>query len=268
MSSSTSLLPTSQQSRNDGASQSKYIALLDGPYGGSHADLAAFDTVVLIAGSTGITFTLPQLLDIAERASIGNLPVKRLEFIWIIKSMSWTAWVKDELASAVEKVKAAGIEIAVRIFVTCDDSITNGTSEANEKECGCECDKSLGPCCCTTVDDEEVKEETKVTDNIMPTKTAQKTTTAKNTSQTSSVSEKKLTTLSSLATFTSGRPSFQPILWDLADQAEGEMGIATCGPMGLSTGIRNTVAKISDERAVHKGTGAQGIYLHVESFCW
>lgn len=60
----------------------------------------------------------------------------------------------------------------------------------------------------------------------------------------------------------------EDLVWELADQAEGEMGVFACGPLGLSTGIRNTVAKISDERAVHKGTGAEGIYLHVESFSW
>lgn len=269
LSSSTSLLPNVQHDRGNDVNRTKHLALLDGPYGGSHADLAAFDSVVLIAGSTGISFTLPQLLDIADRASIQKLPVKRLVFIWIIKSMSWTTWVKDELVSAVEKAKAAGIEVVVRIFVTCDDSMTNGTSEATDKECGCQCDKSLGPCCCTTVDDDDddVEEEIKPTDNPSSQVQDQKTR-AKTSVPTSSGSEKKPSTLSTLATFTSGRPSFHPILWDLADRAEGEMGIATCGPMGLSTSIRNTVAKLSDERAVHKGTGAQGIYLHVESFCW
>jgi len=58
------------------------------------------------------------------------------------------------------------------------------------------------------------------------------------------------------------------MVWNLAEQAEGEMAVLACGPLGLSTGIRNCVARVSDERAVHRGTGAEGIYLHVESFCW
>jgi hypothetical protein len=32
--------------------------------------------------------------------------------------------------------------------------------------------------------------------------------------------------------------------------------------------VRNAVASLSDERAVHKGTGAQGIHLHVEEYCF
>ena len=268
LSSSTSLLPSTQQNSINNSNKTKHFALLDGPYGGSHADFAAFDTVVLVSGSTGISFTLPQFLDIADRASVQNLPVKRLVFIWIIKNMSWTTWVKAELVSAIEKARAAGIEVSVQIFVTCDDNLTNGTTEGPEKECGCQCDKSLGPCCCTTVSDDESEQQIQTLEtSSTEIKTIQENI-PKPRATTSTVSEKKPSTLSTLATFTSGRPSLRPILWELADQAEGEMGIAACGPLGLSTSIRNTVARISDDRAVHKGTGAQGIYLHVESFCW
>jgi hypothetical protein len=58
------------------------------------------------------------------------------------------------------------------------------------------------------------------------------------------------------------------VLWELLEQAEGETGIAVCGPLGLSSDVRMTVVRCSDERAVHKGTGAQGIYLHSECFGW
>jgi hypothetical protein len=46
------------------------------------------------------------------------------------------------------------------------------------------------------------------------------------------------------------------------------MGIAVCGPLELCKTIRMMAAGISDERAVHKSTSAQGIFLHVESFGW
>jgi hypothetical protein len=68
------------------------------------------------------------------------------------------------------------------------------------------------------------------------------------------------------ATFYSGRPDIRAILSDVLDGAEGESAVAVCGPIGLSQETRNVVVGLSDERAVHKGTGAQGVYLHVESF--
>jgi len=46
-----------------------YLALIDGPYGGNHLDFAAFDTLVLIADTTGATFTLSILQDLVSRVS-------------------------------------------------------------------------------------------------------------------------------------------------------------------------------------------------------
>ncbi|KAK9370381.1 ferric reductase NAD binding domain-containing protein [Lipomyces kononenkoae] len=225
-----------------------YIALIDGPYGCKHSDFAAFDTVVLISGSTGVTFTLSILLDLAHRASTQRLPVRTLEFIWVIKSISWIHWISDELNAAYNQLCAAGIETSFSIFVTCDNTFSNFSNDS-DKAPGCRCDKSLGPCCCiTTVDD----------DAVVPQSSKEKATA-------SSFSGKSDSILP-CATLTSGRPSLKPILWRLLDHADGETGIAVCGPLGLSSAVRNTVATISDERAVHKGTGAQGIYLHAEDF--
>jgi hypothetical protein len=46
----------------------------------------------------------------------------------------------------------------------------------------------------------------------------------------------------------------------------GETSVVVCGGPSLASRVRNCVAALSDERAVHKGTGAQGIHLHVEEY--
>lgn len=66
----------------------------------------------------------------------------------------------------------------------------------------------------------------------------------------------------------SGRPQPRTIIRKVLEKAEGESAVVVCGPRGLSDEVRRSVVSLSDERAVHKGTGAQGIYLHVESFGW
>ena len=66
----------------------------------------------------------------------------------------------------------------------------------------------------------------------------------------------------------SGRPHPQTIIRKVLEKAEGESAVVVCGPAGLSADVRRSVVSLSDERAVHKGTGAQGIYLHVEQFGW
>jgi ferric-chelate reductase len=253
-----------------------YRALIGGPYGGSQSDPAAFDTVLMISGSTGITFMLPNILSLAHRSrTASKLPLRVVDFVWVVKQVCWTSWVRDELAEAVNTLKDNGIEVRVTIYVTCDDSLTGLPSE--KATTGCACDVSLDSCCCTTeVPTANLTEARKAHDDSEDIEVAAKGGNAKtdqDVGATTAVSSMDVSVGRELkvlpdATFVSGRPNFQDLVWELADQAEGEMGIFACGPLGLSTAIRNTVASISDERAVHKGTGAEGIYLHVEGFCW
>ncbi|KAF1999128.1 hypothetical protein P154DRAFT_437742 [Amniculicola lignicola CBS 123094] len=64
----------------------------------------------------------------------------------------------------------------------------------------------------------------------------------------------------------SGRPNPRYIIRTSLEQALGESAVVVCGPQGLVADVKQDVCALSDERAVHKGTGAQGIYLHTESF--
>jgi ferric-chelate reductase len=252
--------------------QETYTALIDGPYGGSHPDFATFDTVLLISGSTGVTFTLPLLLDIAHRVASQKLPIRRLEFIWIVKSTRWTSWISEELPAAFHKLQAAGIEVAIRIFVTCDDAFTEPLERAGS--CGCGCDKSLGRCRCTNMEDLEnphiaipvQSTPANVTQDVEAPHLNQTTPKAASLSSPPKPTPAAHPHLPSLATFTPGRPSFYPLLSDLAHQIEGEMGIAVCGPGELSSAVKNTVAKITAERTFKKGAVAQGIFLHAENF--
>jgi ferric-chelate reductase len=266
--SQTSILPQSNKELEETRSDSTYIAMIGGPYGASHSDPAAFDTVLMISCSTGITFMLSNLLSLAHRSQNGSkLPLRVVDFIWVVKQVSWTSWVASELASAVTTLEANGIEVKVTVHVTCDDTLTGFDEGKGTSDCGC--DLSLGPCCCDTdVQEANTIEGDDITALENENKTGNEKTTAASSQISNDVVVKSDRTSLPFATFVSGRPNLNGILWDLAEQAEGEMGVYACGPLGLSTEVRNTVASVSDERAVHKGTGAEGIYLHVESFCW
>lgn len=67
-------------------------------------------------------------------------------------------------------------------------------------------------------------------------------------------------------TLHTGRPQTRAIIRRSLEAALGESAVVVCGPAGLVADIKRDVCALSDERAVHKGTGAQGIYLHTESF--
>jgi hypothetical protein len=66
----------------------------------------------------------------------------------------------------------------------------------------------------------------------------------------------------------SSRPSIEAFIRDPVEATGGETSVVVCGGRSLVATARNCVAKLSDERAVHKGTGAQGIHLHVEEYCF
>lgn len=221
----------------------EFITLIDGPYGGSHSDFAAFDTTLLVAGSTGVTFTLSILLDIAQRATRQKLPLRNLMFVWVVKSVSCVDWIKQELQGAFEKLHGVGIETQIMIFVTCDDTLTESMSG---EKCSC----NLTPCCC--IQDTAVKLDDSDRIEEIPCESYESTPGVR----------------FGFATLHPGRPDLKPLVWRLLDQANGETGVGVCGPLGLASTMRMIVATASDARGVHKGTGAEGIYLHIEGFGW
>jgi len=165
-------------------------------------------------------------------------------FVWIVKSVGCVDWIKEDLEGAVEKLAGVGIETQVLIFVTCDDTLTE--SRYGSEKCTC----NTSPCCCAqTVVSGKVDDFDRI-EEIRP------------------ASDEPSSIRLGFGTLRSGRPDLKSLIWKLLEEANGETGVGVCGPLGLSSDLRNIVATASDTRAVHKGLGAEGIYLHVESFGW
>ena len=68
--------------------------------------------------------------------------------------------------------------------------------------------------------------------------------------------------------YSQGRPNLAEFIRYPIEKSGGETSVAVCGGKELVATVSNCVASLSDERAVHKGTGAQGIHLHVEEYCF
>jgi hypothetical protein len=187
-----------------------------------------------------------------------------------VKDTSWTKWCNDELTSTCAKLRKAGIIVEMDIYVTCTDAYTDQNGQP--KECGCSCDKSLGPCCCAVVDDSEDgtegAEEVEPDQDSLPIQARQENAAITTVTRPSIAGKRAPTRLAVLpgASFYSGRPDVREILTEMLDNANGESGVAVCGPIAMGSTVRNTIVALSDERAIHKGSGAQGCYLHVESF--
>jgi hypothetical protein len=112
----------------------------------------------------------------------------------------------------------------------------------------------IAPCCCTS-----------------PNTASEPNSTSKSISRVSSApsssDKQKLLVHPSIAIY-SGRPKTRDIIRRSLEQALGESAVVVCGPQGLVADVKRDVCSLSDERAVHKGTGAQGIFLHTESFSY
>lgn len=64
--------------------------MIDGPYGGSTVEIGEYESVLLVAGGSGVTFTLSLLDDIIGRIvnmkRSGGERTSRVEFAWCIRS--------------------------------------------------------------------------------------------------------------------------------------------------------------------------------------
>ncbi|KAK5065289.1 hypothetical protein LTR84_001127 [Exophiala bonariae] len=231
---------------------------------------------------------------------------KTIRFVWVIKARDRLCWFQDQLEKAISDVveiqRTQGHsqkQLDISIYVTCDEELDasnpddrceppkHGIAEMNpsadsqnesksqqlvdEKielqsltskadisghvSSGCCCKAEVNedggpkPCCCvrpTSSNDSMSSFDEK--DGIVPA------------TGTRSASTK--------LRLVSGRPKTRNIMRKVLEEAEGESAVVVCGPQGLQDDVRRGVVALSDERGVHKGTGAQGIYLHVEGFSY
>ncbi|PNP49786.1 hypothetical protein THARTR1_09554 [Trichoderma harzianum] len=225
--------------------QSMHLTFIDGPYPSPHADFACFDTLILIAGSTGVTFTLSVLQDIAQRAKTHKiLPLQTLHFTWVIKHQSWISWVSEELRTAFSMLQEAGVETLCNIHITGEERIAGDEESAGRGH---------------SQEQEQEKEQDDKADG-QPVPDGEKAEVSESHNRRSSDAD------ISFAELHVGRPTFRSMLEKRVNQAQGETDVAVCGPLGLSVAVRSAVVRISDDLAVDKGGGLDGLYLHVENF--
>ncbi|KAH9900709.1 iron reductase [Cubamyces lactineus] len=97
--------------------------MIDGPYGGSSVDLGDYESVLLVAGGAGATFTLAMLDDIVARCvKLGRRngeKTRRIEFVWCIRSYGCIQWFAPMLMDIANTVAGTSLDLHVSIFVTC-----------------------------------------------------------------------------------------------------------------------------------------------------
>jgi len=251
--------------------------LVDGPYGRMRP-LEQFDTVVLVAGSTGATFTIPLLRDLVRKSCECRLVTRKVRFMWVVKNKGQVGWFAKELREAVEA--AAGLQgallVEASVYITCDTTLTVdndvGSDASSTNSIGAPIEKRAlcggNSCCCTNPILGGEGAATSPTASSVPRGTCicgMPTTTTEKGVVTSIQTELSLPESVNVQT---GRPVLRALINNELEQARGETAVAVCGPTGLKGMVRREVTGLCDERAVCKGSGADGVYLHVEGFGW
>ncbi|KAI8954026.1 ferric reductase like transmembrane component-domain-containing protein [Xylaria longipes] len=210
-----------------------------GPYG-RPPRWDIFETLLLISASTGASFTLPILESLLESKT--TKCTKRVDFLLAARQGEEVEFYHERLHEAIDKAQSVGIDLTVHIAVT-----GNGQLET----------LGLAPTASNT-DTEKGKliKGGDTTTRLAPISTG-RLTPRKRLSQSS---------MDSHIFHSANRPDVADFIRGAVEETGGETGVVVCGGQSLVAQVRTTVAKLSDERAVHKGTGAQGIQLYVEEY--
>lgn len=162
------------------------------PYGDMRP-LHQFDSVVLLAGSTGASFTMPLMRDIVRlwkcetrsgraeprdaRSALRGALTRRVRFVWAVKAGEHVGWFAAQLHQAVDDVRrlrneGVNVQLHISIYVTCDESFTadwNAMRPSRKKEVA---PRSLPAIIAKRDDDDVVDDKTDTALNAQKSDTA------------------------------------------------------------------------------------------------
>ncbi|EED82571.1 hypothetical iron reductase [Postia placenta Mad-698-R] len=203
----------------------KVKVLVDGPYGLT-PNLKDDDEVVLVAGGSGVTYTLSTFLGVVNDVRAGKSACRKLVWIWAIRDSSHIDWVSKALQQALE-LAPPFLDISVRIYVTSgeplpvtnqrafdDDSIHEGGSDAHSGE------------------------KSSAVISLLDFSAVQ---------------------------VSSGRPDLHALLRDEVAAVSGRLSVSVCGSQAISRACRSALNfPVGSPAASLKG--GPNVILHVESF--
>ncbi|KAG4441164.1 hypothetical protein IFR05_003385 [Cadophora sp. M221] len=91
-------------------------AWIEGPYGGVGRPIERlYDTIILVAGGTGITACLPWLEYVTSKAE--DIRCQRLVLIWVMKEQDHVKWAEPTLEMVATRTRSP-VLVQTRFFVT------------------------------------------------------------------------------------------------------------------------------------------------------
>ncbi len=248
------------------ASSATVTAFLTGPFG-SLPTWNTYETLVLISASTGASFTLP----ILETVLNDPCCVKRIDCLLLVRHESHIDGYLSRLQAAASSSRSSGVSVHIMVAVTgkqvdpiCEDDATLEFGSLSTSSSFDTPAETPMPSYATTAE-----RSFSSFDKVVVHSKAEGSTEGEEHSVGIRVNEgrhNRCTEKEGSLQYTLGRPSLATFVRQSVEASAGETSVTVCGGKSLTSTVRNCVAILSDERAVHKGTGAQGIHLHVEEF--
>jgi len=244
--------------------ESSLTAFLSGPYG-VPPRWEVYETVILISASTGASFTLPILESLLHSARA--VCTKRVDFLLCVRHQQHIDYYLQRLSDALLQARTRGMDLKVHIAFTQKRPDSIDSSSISSQVSGVD-HSPLIP-----IGDEKrqenVEEKTKDKDVCCcaPAQCQCKATFSSANSHHRPLDDtyQKVDDASQIM-YLDCRPDVAGFIRGAVEATGGETAVAVCAGKSLVSSVRNIVASLSDERAVHKGTGAQGIHLHVEEY--
>lgn len=231
-------------------------AWVTGPYG-LPPRWDVYDTLVLISASTGASFTLP-ILESALSSKMKAICTRRIDFLLAAKMGDEIGYYVQRLHDMIDRAASVDIELRVHIAVTQGPPIPSLVPTTGFRDDKAGATSSESPR--ATSASSSGLSITKVDGSSHDIE--------KQASTSASVRPASCGSHDSHVYHSTSRPNIEAFIRDPVEAAGGETSVVVCGGRSLVARTRNCVARLSDERAVHKGTGAQGIHLHVEEYCF
>ena len=263
---------------------------ISGPWGTSPTtQIDQSESLILFATSTGASFIIPHLQYAVASAS-GIL--QRIALYWIVRHESQLDWFRDEILEVLNGARRKGVEVHIQLFVTGTSAATGHTLSKTYSTST----SASGPSTAPSLQENEKLSPAE--DTFDKSKVATTTTTTLRTTSLSSSEAGSRThnphpdrepcsdptsgprsslLLNALSTPITSLPmmhtpsraiTLDPLIRPVVEDTAGQTAILACGAPGLLAQIRNYVAALSDERGVHKGTGAQGLWVWTENYGW
>jgi len=231
----------------------RVTAFVSGPYGvPPRWDI--YETLILISASTGASFTLPILESVLSTKK--SLCTRRIDFLLAAKQGEEIDFYVNRLHDLIERAKDVGIELLVHIAVTRSGGDLSPFAQSNLKTVGSE------PSLAATTGSVSKELSSEKATETGPMGDIEMSAARPPRKRLSAASE------DSHVFHAAKRPDIEAFIRRPVEATGGETSVVVCGGKSLVAKVRNSVAALSDERAVHKGTGAQGIHLHVEEYCF